>query len=737
MTKFIIRDGNKLFLKERTHIDNMFLGNSFRETDLRTELKPDSIKKIFENPITAIAYDTTHNQHNIEMDKKSLTKALDFWINDKVLQNEKILFLEGKLDDVHEIELKNLIELREFVQKQDNDTVFTRFRESDGGKKYDFTKKSSWGVEFFVKKELVPNNITYSYRGLFIGDGTRWDFGSLMTNDEISGVLGGGRHNTPGGGDWTTAFSTAANHVGEALNELSRELSRSNGAGTDTSPQTNRRSSTADMNPNNWTVERMGTNPRRWCVVDRQSRMIATDFHSQGTAQSYIREHKDMRDGIFTLPPSGTETQMVGLAGESLRAGDLIFRNEINRQWYRVMPHTNHNMPVMVAARDFRHGEMVEAVRQGSFNVTAFPPSSIGRDTLFTATLVMADRTQNIRTTRRGLEYLQNKILQSARMVFNNMRVDTTNIEISQSVTTTISFIGEDGIRLTLILLHTRNRMNTLIDDPNAMDVELLGDHEVRIDGDEYRLSEISNAVTLIYDHSNQEMRLRMEPQHPELPTVQAPPPPSNNRIQDITFENLTIHTVSETLEAGENSYTTVTYAAQNGQYEITFDLYVTGREIDRINEGFRTHTLRIIEGEEEGRDNRIEIDGERYYCINYTIRQRIQLDIDREKRFTNMYLKEIGSRARAIAQEHPLVYELTFENPEDGVEMEMGIIRSTTAFENPSDGGRVFNDIIMELRNGGLHNIRILPGPENLIQIGRYRFRLDGQSVRVTWSSR
>lgn len=680
MTKFIIRDGNKLFLKERTHSDNMFLGSSFRETDLRTELKPDNIKKIFENPITAIVYTSVGEQHNIEMDKKSLTKALDFWINDKVLQNEKILFLEGKLDDVHEIELKNLIELREFVQKQDNGTVFTRFRGNDN-----CIKKSSWNVEFFVKEEpsgLYGTGTTvYNFRDNF-RDGTRFDFSGL--SDEISFRLFGGRHDTPSGADWSASFSTAANHASEALNELGRELSRS-GAGTDS-------------------------------------------------------------NRTFTLPV-GTVTEIVGIAGEALRPGDLISRDTNTGRWIRHGGIVMGNEPVLVNFRPVAFGEMVEAVRQGSFNVTAFPPPSIGRDTLFTSTLVMADRTQNIRTTRRGLEYLQNKTLQSARMVFNNMRVDTTNIEISQSITTTISFIGEDGIRLTLILLHTRNRMNTLIDDPNAMDIELLGDHEVRIDGDEYRLSEISNAVTLIYDGSNQEMRLRMEPSHPDLPSFQIPDRPPNaaevsapsNRIQDITFENLTIHTISETMEAGSNNYVITTCAAQNGQYEMTFDLYVTGREIDSISEGFRTHTMRILE--EQGR---IEIDGQRLYCASYTIRERIR-NVTRPMRFENMIIHEISSRAQALGNPEPFVYNVTLMN-HDGreIEIEVGIVRNNEPYgmglvsRPPSqEDYRIFGEILRDLQHG-LHEVRILPN--NIIQIGIYRFtmtNMGGELLTITYSSR
>jgi len=599
MTKFIIRDGNKLFLKERTHVDNMFLGSSFRETDLRTEMKPDSIKKIFENPITAIAYDTTHYQHNIEMDKKSLTKALDFWINDKVLQNEKILFIEGKLDDVHEIELKNLIELREFVQKQDNDTVFTRFRGSDS-KKYDFTKKSSWGVEFFVKRELVPNNITYNYRDLFMGDGARWDFGGL-NSDDISFQLFGGRHSD----GIFNAFTTTAEHTSEALNDLSRALSRSNGAGTDVTQ--------GDPNPYNWRVSRMG-NGVTFGLFDQTDALIRVNdtfmnnFPSASAAEESRRQHRIVWDRRHErqqqrlLLPSDTVTEIVGEAEERLSPGDLITMNPNTRRWRKAVM-ANDTPPFLVNVRPVAFGEIVEAVREGSFTVN----------------------------------------------------------------------VGS-------------------------------------------------------------EPRLRTEPEHPSLPTFQAPSNNNNNnRIQDITFENLTIHPVSETMEAGENIYIMTTYAAQNGQYEMTFDLYVTGREIDRISEGFRTHTLRIEEDRERGR---MEIDGELYYYVNYTIRERIR-EVDIEKRFTNMYLKEIASRARALAQEHPFIYELTFENPEDGVEMEMGIIRSATAFENPSDGVRVFNDIIMELRNGRLHNIRILPGSDRLIQIGRYRFRLDGQPVRVTWSSR
>lgn len=299
MTKFVIESNGNLVLRRRMRKDN--ISDKWKDTRLG---KIKKTEPIFKHPITAIAFQFENNyslmgiptgKDALVMDKRDILHALDFWINDKVLENERLLFLEDSLRDVDEIELKNLIKMRQEIDKMPSKSQFTRIMSNT--LKYRYTKFESWLVEFYQQISIPVSHITKKVYGRmqyheeqnFRGDGARFDFSDAMgnlageltgyfavntnTEDEVSGMMGGGRHS-----------GSSATFGGNAHNDLSRILSRV-GAGTDAT----------NSNPNTWMVGAVrGTNGNViYRVNDRNGRIVASAFTSAQAAQRYISEHID------------------------------------------------------------------------------------------------------------------------------------------------------------------------------------------------------------------------------------------------------------------------------------------------------------------------------------------------------------------------------------------------------------------------------------------------------------
>src|SRR5688500_12242425 len=128
MTKYLITDEYKLYKQVRRNADFA------PEHKFMNKLSKDGAIRLFNNPVTAIAYDyniPSQLDNEYKMDKKDIIKALDFWINDKILENERLLQLNNRLEDFHETELKSLIRIKESVVNRPNNTVFKRFVNTD------------------------------------------------------------------------------------------------------------------------------------------------------------------------------------------------------------------------------------------------------------------------------------------------------------------------------------------------------------------------------------------------------------------------------------------------------------------------------------------------------------------------------------------------------------------------------------------------------------------------------
>lgn len=365
MTRFEIQ-GTTLKLKERARIDNVMRKHEY--TTLGT-ISKDKIKKVFENPITAIAYE--YNDLTdipfVEFDKKDIIRALDFWIADRIQLNERRLFLKGDLRDVDEEELRKLIMTRKYIDTKSNNTKFARVDE----KIYHTSLFETWTVTFFelltkrtVKKpaQANPNTIPYHWRDNSRDDGVRFDFSGLT--DEVAIRMAGGVHEETevqrarrlynDGFPWIhpsnphewrirandNALIGSDGHV-IRMGDTELRFDRFENANSSLSQHRdlwdNRQRGNvmvqepwhgANRDVSTWMVRPMRNNQHRYRVVDNHGVTVAEGFTTAPQAEAYITAH---RNNI------SSSTAMT-----DLHTSGLITREEL-RDAFRIPMPTNHS----------------------------------------------------------------------------------------------------------------------------------------------------------------------------------------------------------------------------------------------------------------------------------------------------------------------------------------------------------------------------------------------------------
>lgn len=376
MTRFEIQ-GTTLKLKERARIDDVMRKNEY--TTLGT-ISKDKIKKVFENPITAIAYE--YNDYTkipfIEWDKKDIIRALDFWIADRIQLNERRLLLDGNLRDVDEEELRKLITTRKYIEKQSNNTKFARVAEEDPHSKYNYSLLQTWTVDFVrlykraiaVKKptQANPNHINEWRRMTnFRDDGVRFDFTTLGTttaSDEVAIRMAGGVHeetevqrarrlyndgfpwiHPSNPHEWRIRANDNAliGSDGHVIRMGDTELRFGNFQNANSSLSQHRdlwdrrqRGNVMVQEPwhganrdvSTWMVRPMRNNQHRYRVVDNHGVTVAEGFTTAPQAEAYITAH---RNNI------SSSTAMT-----DLHTSGLITREEL-RDAFRIPMPTNHS----------------------------------------------------------------------------------------------------------------------------------------------------------------------------------------------------------------------------------------------------------------------------------------------------------------------------------------------------------------------------------------------------------
>lgn len=664
MTKYVIMNGNKLYKNVKTMADfdpklksmNVTINGARRD-------------KLFENPVTAIAYDLTYGrgsvrEKGIEFDKKDIIKALDFWINDKVLENERLLKLNNKLEDFHETELKKLIETRETVLKLDNDTKFQRFIPDMGLGKYKALSTDTVEFYYIPKHSEKQQTSGFHYEGTVSGLMERLN---EMANHTIDW---GNIWRPMSGTDWTT--DEISGHIHGASHTGDRNW-------TIRAP---------NNNPNTWSVNRYSHGARtEWRVIDNDWNLIANGFMSSESAQGYIEAAKerflpstltvsDVSLGTepehpedYTLQPftftarsitvqeeeepegyllaqEGQRTEIIGRAGEDLRPGDLLVTDPNTGRFVKArsnQPRMNSSNAFWVNVRSVREGEGVEGIQEGLF---IYPNG-------YTPTLRSGDsverRGNNVfvhRVNRQlspgggGGPYpgmfpsipghrwvIDNQIAEGMIFIidengnnrnigidpgipsntqhveFTNMYIQSVNTSVGSTVTLDLEFIGQNGARINCTFGGS-NYPNWNINNNGPHTLNILGNNRVLLDGNEYVVLE---PVTVTYD--------RILP--PPTTTTGTPFSRTGDENMDdfIDYSDMSVM-YSESLYPSENDYVTCIMSFRNSLVDIEVNIYMTGRQIPN---SFEHHNVRIY----RNRKDIIEIDGERIYVLEMEIRYK------------------------------------------------------------------------------------------------------------------
>lgn len=336
--------------------------------------------KIFEHPITAIAYDVFDEPEDgkeFEFDKKDIIKALDFWINDKVLENERLLKLNGRLQDFHEEELKDLISIRSEVLEMDNDTKFKRFSPNYYGAGNSDCQLVSDNVKFYYTKKPVlgppkPEKPKYNSNNL-IGElftdriSSPWTtfnhiWGQpIVSNDELFWRPLGARH--------SNSSSSLTNNRITRVNVGLEPRTRAGLTITQGHP-----------NPHNWSVKQMG-NGITWGFFDHNDALIRigehymNDFANSRMAEESLRQHRfvyDRRDRlnpVTTLPEPPPPQQQE----EPLRMGDRVVWDVDH--FRRANPDNDSPAQIIHLSTETQSPEFLRWVLEGTFVI----PQGSGR----------------------------------------------------------------------------------------------------------------------------------------------------------------------------------------------------------------------------------------------------------------------------------------------------------------------------------------------------------------------
>lgn len=139
------------------------------------KLRRDAFDKLISYPITSFGYDLTDFklysiggvEKNPRFSKHDIIRALDFWIEHWVYQNQVESVLTGTVNVDHEITLKELILVREKIMKMAVETQFTRGRiraEPEDGRNFNFEKN---GRYYRYSNGKIDTNMTGDERFLF------------------------------------------------------------------------------------------------------------------------------------------------------------------------------------------------------------------------------------------------------------------------------------------------------------------------------------------------------------------------------------------------------------------------------------------------------------------------------------------------------------------------------------------------------------------------------------------
>lgn len=121
---FTISNTIDYIIRIQDHRHNELINKSIKKSD-------NFYEKLFSHPITAFGYKIDNmfkDLPNPKFSKHDTIRALDFWIEYWVYENQKESVLTGTVNVDHEITLKELILVREKIMKMPSSTEFTRER---------------------------------------------------------------------------------------------------------------------------------------------------------------------------------------------------------------------------------------------------------------------------------------------------------------------------------------------------------------------------------------------------------------------------------------------------------------------------------------------------------------------------------------------------------------------------------------------------------------------------------
>lgn len=390
----------------------------------------DFIWHIKKNPITAFGYNLQGKDSklydNFHFSKHDVIRALDFWIEHWVYQNQLEATFTDTVNVDHEITLKELILVRESIMKMPADTKFTRERIKEPALNYyydgdddrvitnmgegeilhlekthgPFPKKGHY------KKPKLPDKKKIVFtQAVYCEDSSLDPFCHMvleLTPEEyIKYRNRGGRY----------AFSeeflmNATNTAGAAFTNITAALTANiQGSMEDLAAALSRTAPITVSAP--WTVilpefEVMSVPAEARSFTIDDTTVEDDEVHTGPDHLLYNNLHPGIPteepQAIGILGEPGMISNIVGAAGERLHIGDLIYRNPNDHRWYkgpRTIGNTVHT-PILICSGNFGFGETVEAIREAT---VIYPPNTT--PTLYPGDTLLGGNGDNIMVRRR------------------------------------------------------------------------------------------------------------------------------------------------------------------------------------------------------------------------------------------------------------------------------------------------------------------------------------------------